>query len=65
MNLSNNNLSTNNLSSNNNNINNSNNRKISSNKGIIIGYNKIPIDIKILNSLSNFDIDIEKTQNCL
>lgn len=35
------------------------------NKGIVIGYNRIPIDSKILSSLSEFEVDIEKTQSCI
>jgi len=34
-----------------------------SSKGIVVGYNKIPIDHNILNSLSDFDISAEKTQS--
>lgn len=34
-------------------------------RGIIIGYNKIPIDQKILSSLGEFALDIEKTQSCI
>lgn len=60
------------------NYNNNNNNSVSNNgyqnyrrnsscKGIVVGYNKIPIDMKILHSLSDYDkdIDIEKTQSCL
>ncbi len=36
-----------------------------SSRGIVIGYNKIPIDIKVLNSLEAMDMDVEKTQSCL
>lgn len=42
---------------------NSNQRK--STRGIVIGYNKIPIDMKVLNSLTEMGLDIEKTQSCL
>lgn len=34
-------------------------------KGIVIGYNKIPIETKVLNSLSEMGLDVEKTQSCL
>lgn len=36
-----------------------------SNKGIKVGYNQIPTDTKILNSLTELGIDVEKTQNSL
>jgi|688.fasta_scaffold95879_1 hypothetical protein len=44
-------------------VNNSQHRK--STKGIVVGYNKIPVDMKILNSLSEMGIDVEKAQSCL
>jgi 5'-AMP-activated protein kinase catalytic alpha subunit len=34
-------------------------------KGIIVGYNQIPIDSKILNSLTQYEVDVEKTKICL
>lgn len=30
-------------------------------KGIVVGYNKIPIDNRILNSLSDLNIEVDKT----
>ena len=34
-------------------------------KGIIIGYNKIPVDVNILSSLKNYDIDVDYASKCL
>jgi 5'-AMP-activated protein kinase catalytic alpha subunit len=34
-------------------------------RGILIGYNKIPIDLRVLNSLAEMRIDTEKAQSCL
>ena len=34
-------------------------------KGIIIGYNKIPVDANILSSLKNYDVDVDYASKCL
>ena len=34
-------------------------------KGIIIGYNKIPLDYNVLNSLKDYGIDIDYVSKCL
>lgn len=39
------------------------NRKVM--KGIKVGYNQIPVDPKVLTSLNELGVDVEKTQNCL
>lgn len=39
------------------------NRKVV--KGIKVGYNQIPVDPKVLSSLTELAVDVEKTQNCL
>ena len=36
-----------------------------SSRGIVIGYNRIPIDTKVLNSLEDVGLDVEKTQSSL
>ena len=40
-------------------------KEVNPRKGIIIGYNKIPIDRNILNRLNGYQIDTEYTCKCL
>lgn len=39
------------------------NRSVS--HGIVIGYNKIPVDSSILNSLKIYSYDLDRTKNCI
>lgn len=41
------------------------NKGANSRKGIVVGYNKIPIDKNILNRLNEYQIDTEYTSKCL
>ncbi len=33
--------------------------------GIVIGYNRIPIDFELLAQLKNYDIDLDYAEKCI